>query len=140
MPSLLFVCVANSCRSQMAEAAARRFDRDGRWDVWSAGSRPGGGVHPAAVDSMRELGMDISGRRSKGLSDVPQRTWDYVVTMGCGDTCPAVRAAQRLDWQIPDPVGLPPDEFRAVRDDLIRRVEQLMASAASGKPAGPRPA
>ena len=145
MPSLLFVCVANSCRSQMAEAAARRLDRAGRWDIWSAGSQPSGRVHPAAIEAMRELGMDMSAHRSKGLGDVPQRTWDYVVTMGCGDACPAFQARQRLDWQIPDPVGLPPEQVRAIRDDLTRRVEQLMAGHAGapgqpGKPGGRVPA
>jgi protein-tyrosine-phosphatase len=134
MPSILFVCVANSCRSQMAEAAARRADPEGRWDIWSAGSHPSGRVHPAAIEAMRELGVDLSAHRSKGLHDVPRRVWDYVVTMGCGDACPAVQAAHRLDWQIPDPVGLPPEQVRAIRDDLIRRVEQVI------KPAGRVPA
>jgi len=130
MPSLLFVCVANSCRSQMAEAAARRADPQGQWTIWSAGSHPSGRVHPAAIEAMRELGVNLSTHRSKGLTDVPQHVWDYVVTMGCGDACPAVRATQRLDWQIPDPVGLPPEQMRAIRDDLIRRVEALMKPAA----------
>ena len=131
MPAVLFVCVANSCRSQMAEAAARRIDREGRWEIWSAGSHPSGRVHPAAIEAMREVGADLSTHRSKGLNEVPQRVWDYVVTMGCGDACPAVPAKRRLDWQIPDPVGLPPEQMRAIRDNLIRRVEQLMRSPTS---------
>lgn len=127
MPSVLFVCVANSCRSQMAEAAARRF-ATGSWEVWSAGSHPSGWVHPVAVDAMKELGIDLSSHRSKGLDEVPQREWDYVVTMGCGDHCPMVQAKQRIDWQIPDPVAMPPEQARAVRDQIVGLVRALVAS------------
>ena len=126
MPSVLFVCVANSCRSQIAEAAARRY-ADGSWEIWSAGSHPSGRVHPVAMEAMKELGVDLSAHRSKGLDDVPQREWDYVVTMGCGDNCPMVRAKRRIDWQIPDPVGLPPEDVRKVRDRIIGLVRSLLA-------------
>ena len=125
MPSVLFVCVANSCRSQMAEAAVRMLAQPG-WEAWSAGSHPGGRVHPVAIEAMRELRYDLTTHHSKGLADVPQRTWDVVVTMGCGDSCPTVPATRRLDWAIPDPVGMPPEGVRAVRDDLIRRVTALV--------------
>lgn len=124
--SVLFVCVANSCRSQMAEAFARAAAQ-GRWEVWSAGSRPSGRVHPVAIAAMRELGLDLSAHRSKGLPEVPQREWDVVVTLGCGDACPAVQAKRRLDWQVPDPVGLPMEEVRRIRDELRRSVETLVA-------------
>lgn len=126
MPSVLFVCVANSCRSQMAEAAARAAAGD-RWEIWSAGSHPSGRVHLVAIEAMRELGDDLSMHRSKGLDQVPAQEWDVVVTMGCGDACPSVRAKRRLDWQIPDPVGLPLEDVRRIRDDLRRRIEALLA-------------
>ena len=126
-PSILFVCVANSFRSQMAEAAAKALG--GEWEVWSAGSHPSGRVHPLAMELMREAGYDLSAHRSKGLDDVPAREWDVVVTMGCGDACPAVRARRRLDWDLPDPAALPPPEARAVRDRIIELVRGVMSSA-----------
>jgi arsenate reductase (thioredoxin) len=128
MPSILFVCVANSFRSQMAEAAAKSLS-GGRWDVWSAGSHPGGRVHPLAMELMRESGYDLSAHRSKGLHEVPAREWDYVVTMGCGDACPAVRARHRLDWDLPDPAALSPAEARAVRDRIIELVRSVVEPA-----------
>ena len=123
--SVVFVCVANSCRSQMAEAIARSLAKD-QWEVWSTGSHPSGRVHPVAIEAMKELGLDLSGHRSKGLEELPPREWDYVVTMGCGDACPAVRARHRIDWDIPDPVGLPMDDVRRIRDDLRQRVGRLL--------------
>lgn len=126
MPSILFVCVANSCRSQMAEAAAKRY-ADGSWEIWSAGSNPSGRVHPVAIEAMKEVGIELSAHRSKGLGDVPQQVWDYVVTMGCGDHCPTVQARRRIDWQIPDPVSLPPEDARRVRDQIISLVRGLVA-------------
>ena len=128
MPSVLFVCVANSCRSQMAEAAANALKKAG-WEIWSAGSHPSGRVHPVAVQAMGELGMDLSTHHSKGLAQVPQRQWDYVVTMGCGDACPHVSATRRIDWQIPDPVGLPLEETRKIRDQIIGLVRALIGNA-----------
>lgn len=128
MPSILFVCVANSFRSQMAEAAAKALGGSG-WEVWSAGSHPSGRVHPLAMELMREAGYDLSAHRSKGLDDVPAREWDYVVTMGCGDACPAVRARQRLDWNLPDPAALVPREARAVRDRIIELVRGMIVAA-----------
>ncbi len=127
MPSVLFVCVANSCRSQMAEAIAKQ-QTEGKWDIWSSGSHPSGRVHPMAAEAMKEIGIDLSTHYSKGLSEVPQQVWDYVVTMGCGDNCPTVRAKHRIDWQIPDPVSLPPEQARQVRDQIISLVKGLLAS------------
>ena len=129
-PSVLFVCVANSCRSQMAEAIAKSLVGD-RWEIWSAGSQPGGGVHPVAVKMMAELGLDVSKHYSKGVGQVPPRTWDYVVTMGCGDSCPTVPAKQCLDWEIPDPTGMLSDEARGVRAKLHALIEGLIKSHAS---------
>ena len=123
--SILFVCVANSCRSQMAEAVAKSLGGGG-WEVWSAGSHPSGQVHPLASQLMGELGLSLSGHRSKGLDAVPQRQWDYVVTMGCGDACPTVSARRRVDWAVPDPVGLPLGEARKIRDQIVEGVRTLM--------------
>ena len=128
MPSVLFVCVANSCRSQIAEAAAKKYAK-GSWEIWSSGSYPSGRVHPAAIGAMKELGVDLSSHFSKGLDQVPQQVWDYVVTMGCGDNCPSVRAKNRIDWQIPDPVAMPQEEVRKVRDLIISNVRQLLDKA-----------
>jgi protein-tyrosine-phosphatase len=118
---VLFVCVENSCRSQMAEAFARRLGLDAH----SAGSRPSGVVAPAAVASMRELGYDLSRHASKSLRELPPLEWDYCVTMGCGDDCPLVRAKRRLDWAIPDPKRMEAAAFAKVRDEIRRRVEEL---------------
>ena len=125
MPSIVFVCVANSCRSQMAEAVARSLVGQ-QWEIWSAGSHPSGQVHPRAVELMAERGMDLSAHRSKGLGALPSRQWDYVVTMGCGDTCPALSARHRIEWDIPDPVGLPLEEARQIRDRIAALVHELM--------------
>jgi len=118
----------------MAEAIARSIAGD-HWDIWSAGSHPSGRVHPVAVDAVRELGLDLSSHRSKGLEDVPSRQWDHVVTMGCGDACPSVPARQRHDWEIPDPVGLPMEEVRRIRDQIAAQVRSLLeAPASEGRP------
>jgi protein-tyrosine-phosphatase len=124
---LLFVCVENSNRSQMAEAFARLRGGE-RVEAWSAGSRPSGRVNPKAVEAMRELGCDLTKHRSKSLDELPSGRFDAVVTMGCGDACPHVPALQRRDWQIPDPRDLPPEAFRAVRDRIDAEVRALLAS------------
>jgi len=128
MLRLLFVCVENSCRSQMAEGFARAIGRD-RVDVSSAGSRPSGQVDPRATSFMNEVGIDISSQPSKGLDAIPKGTWDYVVTMGCGDACPNVPAHHRIDWDLPDPKPLDDAGFRAIRDQIARRVAALLADA-----------
>ena len=115
---LLFVCVENANRSQMAEAFARILGGESI-EAYSAGSRPSGKVNPKAVAAMRECGYDLSVHGSKSLDELPDVVFDFVATMGCGDACPMVRAGQRVDWSIPDPKNLPADEFRVVRD-LIR--------------------
>ena len=130
-PSVLFVCVANSCRSQMAEALAKALVGD-QWQIWSAGSSPSGRVHPLAMHLMQEIGLDLSTYRSKGLDDVPQQRWDYVVTMGCGDECPTVQARHRIDWAIPDPVALPAEEARNIRDQLAELVRELVMRHPAG--------
>ena len=138
MPSIVFVCVANSFRSQMAEALAKRLS-EGRWEVWSAGSHPSGRLHPLAVQLMEEIGLDLRAHRSKGLEELPSQVWDYVVTMGCGDACPTLIGRHRLDWAIPDPAGLPHErttsslsrglpieESRRIRDRLDGLIRALI--------------
>lgn len=125
LPRVLFVCVENSNRSQMAEAFAR-IHGAGVVEPYSAGSRPSGVVNARAIESMRELGYDLSAHRSRGLDDLPPGEYEYVVTMGCGDACPWIPAAHREDWALPDPRSMPPDEFRTVRDDIAGRVSALV--------------
>lgn len=138
-PALLFVCVENSCRSQMAEGFARGL-ANGRVAAFSAGSRPSGQVNPRAIAFMREKGIDLTAQRSKGLDDLPNVTWDYIVTMGCGDACPAVPARQRLDWELPDPKHLDDAGFRAVRDRIEAHVLALISEATGVVPERPDPA
>src|SRR5436189_5358134 len=118
---LLFVCVENSNRSQMAEAFARIHGGDDI-EAYSAGSRPSGLVNSKAIESMREIGYDLSKHRSKSLDDIPKGEYDLVATMGCGDACPFIRAKQGVDWQIPDPKSLPAEEFDKVRDMIEQKV------------------
>jgi protein-tyrosine-phosphatase len=124
MKKVLFVCVENSCRSQMAEAFARIHGGE-NVEAYSAGSRPSGVVNPKAIESMKEIGYDLSKHSSKSLDDLPDAKWDFVATMGCGDECPYVRAERREDWQIPDPKNMGPDEFREVRDMIDGKVKEL---------------
>lgn len=122
---LLFVCVENSNRSQMSQAFAKILGGD-RVEAYSAGSRPSGIVNPKAIASMAELGYDLSKHDSKSLDDIPDVEYDAVVTMGCGDACPHVKAKLRLDWQIPDPKHMPPEEFRVVRDYIKGQIADLL--------------
>ena len=121
---ILFVCIENSCRSQMAEAFAHLYGSDSI-QAFSAGSRPSGKVNAQAVKAMAELGYDLNAHRSKSLRDVPGYKYDYVITMGCGDECPFIAADHHEDWQIPDPKNMPLDEFRTVRDLIGSRVKEL---------------
>ena len=121
---VLFVCVENSCRSQIAEAFARMHGA-GAVEPYSAGSKPSGQVNPKAIASMRELGYDLSRHRSKALSQISTGEYDVAVTMGCGDACPNLKATRREDWSIPDPKELPPEQFREVRDLIAQKVKQL---------------
>lgn len=123
---MVFVCVENSNRSQMAEAFARMAGVE----AYSAGSRPSGKVNPQAIEVMKELGYDLAAHGSKSLTGLPDLRFDVAVTMGCGDQCPNLRAARREDWEIPDPKNLPADEFRAVRDLIGMKVQRLVAEFA----------
>ena len=122
---LLFVCVENSCRSQMAEGFAR-FLGGSDTEAVSAGSRPSGVVNPRAIRFMAERGVDISGHTSSGLDGLEREQFDYVVTMGCGDACPHIPARFHIDWELSDPKHLPDHEFRAVRDAIEERVKMLL--------------
>lgn len=125
MKRLLFVCVENSCRSQIAEAFARIHGGD-EIEAYSAGSRPSGHINPKAIESMREIGYDLTKHQSKSLTDIPDVEYDFVATMGCGDECPFVRAKQREEWQIPDPKSLPSDEFREIRNLIDQKVSNIL--------------
>jgi protein-tyrosine-phosphatase len=127
MKTVLFVCVENSNRSQMAEAFARMHG-GGRVDAMSAGSRPSGRINPKAIEAMKELGYELTTHASKGLEAFNGMAVDVAVTMGCGDECPLVLAARREDWQIPDPRAMSPEEFRGVRDLIRRKVVALLDS------------
>ena len=128
---LLFVCIENSCRSQIAEAFARQLGGD-HVLAFSAGSKPSGQVNPRAVAFMRERAIDLTAHRSKGLDELPRGTpWDVIVTMGCGDACPTLPARRRVDWDLPDPKNLPEVDFRAVRDRIESLVRALLGDVTS---------
>lgn len=122
---VLFVCVENANRSQMAEAFARILGGSSV-EAFSAGSRPSGKVNPKAIEAMRELGYDLSAHGSISLDELPDTAFDFVATMGCGDACPMINAKVREDWSIPDPKHLPVDEFRDIRDLIKSKVEAAL--------------
>jgi len=125
LKKVLFVCVENSCRSQMAEAFGIILGKD-IVKVYSSGSRPLNKVNEKAIRSMKETGYDLSLHTSKSLQDIPQVQYDYVVTMGCGDACPHVPAIKRLDWDIPDPKQMEMSQFNEIRDIIKWKVIQLI--------------
>jgi arsenate reductase len=119
--NVLFVCLQNAGRSQMAQALYEARGGSAR----SAGTRPASAVHPEVVDVMREKGVELSGRRPKKL-ELSDAEWaDLVVTMGCGDECPVVPGKRYVDWSLDDPAGKRADEVRAIRDEIARRVAEL---------------
>ena len=127
--TVLFVCVENSNRSQMAEAFARIHGGPGVVAA-SAGSRPSGRVNPRAIEFMAEVGYDLTTHVSKSIEAYNGAAIEVAVTMGCGDECPLVRAARREEWQIPDPKEMPADDYRKVRDLIEAKVKELLASVA----------
>jgi protein-tyrosine-phosphatase len=131
---LLFVCVENSNRSQMAEAFARMHGGSAV-EAASAGSRPSGKVNPRAVATMAERGYDLTTHRSKSVAEAGSETWDHVITLGCGDECPWVPARHRDDWPLPDPRDMDADGVRTVRDEIERRVLGLLTAAGITAPA-----
>jgi arsenate reductase len=126
MAHVLFVCLHNAGRSQMSEALFARA-AGGRHTAASAGTAPADRVHPAVVEAMREVGIDLAGRRPRQLTHELADQADVVVTMGCGDECPFIPGKRYIDWELPDPAGRPIEDVRAIRDDIARRVEQLLA-------------
>ena len=127
MKKVVFVCVENSNRSQMAEAFAR-IHGAGKVQAFSAGSRPSGIVNPKAIEAMRDIGYDLTTHTSKGLDLFNGQEVEVAVTMGCGDECPLVLANRREDWQIPDPKHMDPEQFREVRNLIETRVRSLIES------------
>ena len=128
-PEVLFVCVHNAGRSQMA-AALLEHHGAGRVRVHSAGSSPADRLNPAVLEVMGEIGIDLSARSPQRLSEQAVQAADVVVTMGCGDACPVLPGKRYLDWQLQDPAGLPPDQVRPIRDDIDRRVRALLQELA----------
>ncbi len=126
MARVLFVCLHNAGRSQMSQALFERA-AGGRHSAESAGTTPGEHVHPEVVTAMAELGIDLSGRIPRKLTDEIAQAADVVVTMGCGDECPYIPGKRYLDWELPDPKGRPIEEVRPIRDEIERRVQGLMS-------------
>ena len=124
--NLYFVCVGNAGRSQMAEAFAKQAGHDAR----SAGSRPAAALDPEVVEVMRELDIDLAGRVPRGITQEDVEWADVVVTMGCGeDACPVLPGKRYVDWELRDPIGLPLDDVRVIRDDIRRRIDALLEAA-----------
>jgi len=126
IPEVLFVCVHNAGRSQMAAALLERR-AEGRVRVLSAGSEPADRLNPAVVEAMAELGIDISGERPKKLEDGMVRASDVVITMGCGDACPIYPGKRYEDWELEDPSGKDLDTVRGIRDEIGSRVDALLS-------------
>jgi arsenate reductase len=124
-PGVLFVCVHNAGRSQMAAALLEHLAGD-RVGVSSAGTRPTEEIHPVVVEAMRERGIDLSARRPVHLRDEAVRDTDVVITMGCGDECPYYPGKRYEDWEVPDPGGRPLEEVRAIGDEIEARVRDLL--------------
>ncbi len=125
MARVLFVCLHNAGRSQMSEALFNR-GAGGRHEARSAGTTPGERVHPEVVEAMKELGIDLSDRKPKRLTREDAEWADVVVTMGCGDECPYIPGKRYLDWDLPDPQGQSIETVRATRDEIERRVAELI--------------
>ncbi|HET9871461.1 MAG TPA: arsenate reductase ArsC [Propionibacteriaceae bacterium] len=133
IPSVLFVCVHNAGRSQMAAAFLSHLGK-GRIEVRSAGSQPAERVNPAAVQAMAEVGIDITAEKPKILTDQAVRESDVVITMGCGDTCPFYPGKRYEDWVLEDPAGKGVESVRPIRDQIRARVEALVADLVSEQP------
>ena len=126
-PEVLFVCVHNAGRSQIAASLLERH-ANGRVVVRSAGTEPADRLNPAVVEAMREIGIDLSAERPKGLADEAVRAADVVITMGCGDACPVYPGIRYEDWEVPDPAGRPIEEVRAIRDEIDDRVRAFLST------------
>jgi arsenate reductase (thioredoxin) len=131
LPEVLFVCVHNAGRSQMAAALLER-KADGRVRVLSAGSEPADRLNPAVVEAMSEIGIDISAERPKKLDDGMVRQSDVVITMGCGDACPIYPGKRYEEWELEDPAGKDLETVRGIRDEIVARIDQLVAELSAG--------
>ena len=128
--NILFVCVENSNRSQMAQAFALIHGTN-KVRAYSAGSRPSGKINPKAIAAMKEVGYDLRNHVSKSLEEIPEIEFEYAITMGCGDECPYVRAKHRADWDIPDPREMNEEDFRNVRNLIEQKVKGLLENVAT---------
>jgi arsenate reductase (thioredoxin) len=129
---IVFVCVENARRSQMAQGFAEILGQE-KLEVYSAGSRPASQIDPLVIEVMKEKGVDLSARRPNGLNDLPPIEMDYLVTMGCEETCPAIRVKKVIDWEIPDPKGKSVEGFREVRDLVETKVKLLFKEITSSR-------
>jgi protein-tyrosine-phosphatase len=132
-PEVLFVCVHNAGRSQMAAALLAHHAR-GAVDVRSAGSAPAGSINPAVREAMAELGLDLSREVPKKLTTAAVEAADVVITMGCGDACPVFPGKRYLDWQLEDPAGKGVEDVRPIRDEIDRRVRELLTELLAAEP------
>lgn len=130
LPQVLFVCVHNAGRSQMAAALLNRY-AEGRVSVVSAGSQPADALNPAVVEAMHEIGIDLTTERPNLLTTEAVEASDVVITMGCGDACPFFPGKRYLDWTLTDPAGLPVEQVRPIRDEIERRVRTLVEELAA---------
>ncbi len=128
---VLFVCVENSFRSQLSEGVARKYFSD-RIEPYSAGSRPSGKIHPAAIAALEEIGADLSLQSSKGFDALAGKKFDYVITMGCGDVCPYFPSKKHLDWDLPDIKNEPIEKVRALRDNIKERITEIIETERIG--------
>lgn len=125
MIKILFVCIENSNRSQMAQAFAK-IHGAAKVEAFSAGSNPSGKINPKAIEAMGEIGYNLQDHSSKSLDEIPQIQWDYLIGMGCGDKCPFVPTKNRMEWDIPDPKNMDKEQFRKVRDLIESKVKELL--------------
>ncbi len=135
MKKVLFVCIENSCRSQMAEGFARLFGK-GVFEPYSAGSKPSGKIADSAEEVMKEVGIEISSQKSKGFNDLNIKEFDIVITLGCGDVCPFIPAKEHIEWKIDDPKGKGIEYFRIVRDNIQGHVKKLAESISRNERGG----
>ncbi len=132
MRTLLFVCIGNSCRSQISEGWGNFFNKkyfNNEFKIFSAGTYPAGWVAEGAILSMKEIGIDISSQYSKHLKELPIKETDFLITLGCGVSCPWFPHRELIEWEIEDPVGQPIEKFREVRDILKDKIFKLMKKA-----------
>lgn len=127
--NILYVCVENSCRSQLAEALTNLYRTKHQVDIsaYSAGSNPSGQINPKAIESMNLLGYDLKKHGSKSLQEIPQIEYDAVITMGCGDECPFIGTKYKADWGLPDPKHMHQDDFNKIRDLISSHIEALIS-------------